>query len=1249
MSGSNNVVLKNAGIHSFTNILSDVPQGSMQEAVNVVIDRNQVVEPRRGYAKYGNTFGIPSVDLTQQLLQYKDTVLRHVLSSLQFDSDLNGDFRTISSNGDVKEAGFGTRLKYLEANGNLYLATSEGIKKISAKNRVDLLSASVTEAGGAKALDVNVMLNFTSPGFLEPNSKVSYRIVFGYKDENENLILGSPSAPTQVYNNTANSCYTTLSFALPLGVTDKYIYQVYRTGLSISDIVGVEPNDPGDEMNLVFEENITAMNIANGFIQNVDDITPESFRKSGTLLYTNPVSGEGIAQANEKPPFAIDIANYKGYTFYANTASVQRLNLSYITINNFVSGMDTLTITDDNGISTIYTYRGTNETFTANFTGVNTRVLFKTNITSAGVYFTIASANIERKYYVWYYSTERDLDPGLTDVNISGYSGIKVTINSTETAIASSTGTTVTLATAPMKPVKVGDVFVFGNQSATVTTVNTPTSFVVNTAFTPNLSANEITIISVDNLSTILQKTVDAIMLTSDDFNATVAPMMSSVVIACANNGYVTANIPSYVMSPFVAKDTITLGNVLVTANGAGSGEDPANNFIFLPRVPVVPTENAPTVSQQLEQIAKSTVRVINQQDPLISAYYQSTYQSVPGQMLFEGDAVTGPVFYVLSSKGANFTPTVSMSLPTTVPVKSTNEIRPNRIMYSKFQQPEAVPLANFIDIGPKDRAVNRIVPLRDSLFILKEDGIYRLSGDVAPFTVAPFDFSVQVLAPDTAVVLNNQIYALSTQGVIVITDTGVSVISRPIEDKILRVLTEDSFYKTVSFGVSYESDRAYHLFLPTLKTDTIATQSFRYNTFTNTWTRADKSATCGVVNFGDNTMYLGAGDLNFIEKERKSLSRTDYADREYAHSVVLDGVMGTEVEIDNVLNLKVGDVFYQKQYVNVAQFNRLLTKLDDDSGLSQNDYLSTLKISAGKNLRNSLASLADKLDMDTGLTFKGYAALIADYNQTATNIEILPSGFTKITFMSNKIKTGRVVTILGSDTFPSLYLNYKVIDSDDFSITINQKLTLINSTSATVTTAELLSEDQQGCYNLITNRLNVDLGASYTNYPVINQTTELEATVIEFSKITRKITIDKPQDFLFGDCITYSAINSTIIYNPQFFGDVSLDKQVREGTAIFENDNFSRFSVGYSTDKFPSFIDTTFTTPGIGDFGQFYFGGINFGGVAAPVPLRTYVPLEKQRCRFINVKLQHSTAREKYSLYGFSLVFRPYNTRTNK
>ena len=51
MSGSQTVVLKASGLHTNNNYYN-APQGSLSEAVNVVCDRTDVIEPRRGLVQY---------------------------------------------------------------------------------------------------------------------------------------------------------------------------------------------------------------------------------------------------------------------------------------------------------------------------------------------------------------------------------------------------------------------------------------------------------------------------------------------------------------------------------------------------------------------------------------------------------------------------------------------------------------------------------------------------------------------------------------------------------------------------------------------------------------------------------------------------------------------------------------------------------------------------------------------------------------------------------------------------------------------------------------------------------------------------------------------------------------------------------------------------------------------------------------------------------------------------------------------
>jgi hypothetical protein len=190
-------------------------------------------------------------------------------------------------------------------------------------------AATIGNAGGLKALDLQLTINATS-GFLLDESIVAYRVIWGINDNNNNLILGTPSQRNVITNQTGSSKTVDLRFTTPQNTTTSYFYQIYRTtittavaGISLSDL------DPGDEDQLVYEANVTATNISNGYVD-VHDITPESFL--GGYLYTNEASGEGIAQANEVPPLASDITLYKGYTFYANTSTKQRKTFSLLSV-----------------------------------------------------------------------------------------------------------------------------------------------------------------------------------------------------------------------------------------------------------------------------------------------------------------------------------------------------------------------------------------------------------------------------------------------------------------------------------------------------------------------------------------------------------------------------------------------------------------------------------------------------------------------------------------------------------------------------------------------------------------------------------------------------------------------------------------------------------------------------------------------------------------------------------------------------
>ncbi len=652
----------------------------------------------------------------------------------------------------------------------------------------------------------------------------------------------------------------------------------------------------------------------------------------------------------------------------------------------------------------------------------------------------------------------------------------------------------------------------------------------------------------VGTVEEIVSATNEAILAATSDFNI-ILPTSLTMTISCSNNGPITGTPTSF-------------AQITITPN-SGLGEDIPNKKIFLPRIPTG-NENGPSASQQITQLAKSIIRVVDANAlDIVYAFYLSTPETLDGEILFQQRSITGATFTISSTVPNNFSPSLSQA--------SAQEITPNRIYFSKYQQPEAVPLVNYIDIGAKDREIKRILALRDSLFIFKEDAIYRLTGEVAPFTVALFNSSAQILAPDTLSILNNTIFALSTQGIITVSDTGVSIISRPIENQILSITNDTTSYKTTSFAIGYETDRSYLLFTITKPTDTVATQVLRFNTLTQAWTRWTISKTCAVLNFYDNRLYLGASDVNLIEQERKTLTTEDYADRQYDLFIDDNAYINGQIRLTpNLQYLDVGDVIRQTQYLTAAQFNRVLNTLDTEIAIPVHNYYNTLSAQIGDNLSLKITNLIDKLNIDLG---------------------------------------GSYYLSIGMPTIPSW----------------------------------------QTAFNFLVLQLNSDQRFYNTQYVASSGTTTYQAVVQSISNVNQTALLVESLPLLYGPVTYYKAIPIEVIWNPQTFSDVSFDKQVREAQIMFENTNFSLSSIAFATDKSPSFVEIPVTMNGNGEWGLFGWSQVNWGGVNSSIPIRTYIPRDKQRCRYMYIKFNHCVAFEKISLFGLSLTFRPYNIRVSR
>lgn len=291
-----------------------------------------------------------------------------------------------------------------------------------------------------------------------------------------------------------------------------------------------------------------------------------------------------------------------------------------------------------------------------------------------------------------------------------------------------------------------------------------------------------------------------------------------------------------------------------------------------------------------IDTTARSLVKVINQfaANTSVYAYYLSGPDSLPGQILLEEQTIGGSEFTVLGSNvtiGGMVFPEAPVGSSTDA-MTSTSDIRPNALYYSKNQQPEAVPLLNYLPVGPTNAAILRIAPLRDSMIIISEVGIFRLTGeDPQSFTIVTLDDTVRVKAAESVQVLSNQVYALSNQGIIRISENGVEVISREIEIDITKLL-QFTNYQDYTFSGSYESERLY--MLSTISADGLTEPdvTYVYNIFTRTWTKWTFGFFSARVWDKEDKMYISRTDASSLSVERKSFTDDDFADEEINFSI---------------------------------------------------------------------------------------------------------------------------------------------------------------------------------------------------------------------------------------------------------------------------------------------------------------------------------------------------------------------------
>lgn len=356
----------------------------------------------------------------------------------------------------------------------------------------------------------------------------------------------------------------------------------------------------------------------------------------------------------------------------------------------------------------------------------------------------------------------------------------------------------------------------------------------------------------------------------------------------------------------FYTNQTVTLAG---TAYNFGSSE-----ILTGAGSPQVLVSTTGVAAADIDLTSRSFIKVINRctANTSVYGYYLTGPDDTPGQMMFEERGLGAAAFTIMASNStltSQFSANLPVSPATTNQCTSTNDVRLNYVFVSKKQQGEHVPTLNYLPVGKASKAILRIISLRDSVIVIKEDGVFRIFGEVfSQMTVTAIDKTVICAAADSVVELANQVIMLSNQGVVLISEAGAQVISREIEPSIVPLLQSTDLADN-SIALGYESERSYYLSTLSVNTDEVPTQTLVYNIFTRTWVVHTYAFNSAVV-VGDKMVFTKPTDA-VVYQERKAFDDTDYADPDSA--VTLVTISGSTITFTSASATPVeGDVILQ-------------------------------------------------------------------------------------------------------------------------------------------------------------------------------------------------------------------------------------------------------------------------------------------------------------------------------------------------
>lgn len=837
-------IKKFLGIFQQQNSFS-TPDGALEEADNVVITKDDRIIKRRGvYSWYSG--GVSNV--LNNVYPYQNQIVAVCEDKLLHFSETGtapNKVGTPTQNSGTVSSPNTLQSRFVESNNNLYFTTSDGPLKLTS------FDSAIRDSGAYPGLDMTAEL-LASSGVINGNVQVAWRVVYGYRDANSNLILGAPSDIVTVTNPKL------------VGVSWK------RTKPGVDYIVTVTSNSH----NLATDMRV--------FISNADGTHPvtEGFY---TITFVDVNTFQFIEGSN------ID----SGHTLDYSAARAARLEFSV---------PSEITLAAQSYFYQVYRTSqsiGDSATPTPNFKLVDERRLTQDEIDAGFVVYSDDTDDIllGAELYTNPNSREGELQanyrpPKCQDVGIFKNHVIYANcttrhlldlsvVDTDNSTIQEGDGITVKLGAVERSYVARKGI---GNQ-----TVDAAATVAAGTATVTYTAHGFLTGYKIQVISSTSSIPIDEYAVTRIDDNTFTFPVLSG------------------------SSGTVTFA-------GISNGTD---DIFFL-------DSTNDSIGIRLRNTAQGIVKAINRDaSSLVYANYVSGISDVPGRLRLTAKDFTDPI-YIKANGGCGeaFSPVLPDSFSSGTQVFSKNERQPNTFYSSKTGEPEAVPVVNNFPVGPRNRAILRTLILRDSIIHLTEGGVFKTVGDnPGNFTTTIIDTTVICAAPNSAVILNNNVVFLSNQGVCLVTENSVEIISRRIEDLIQPILTNENLIQE-TYGVAYESDRSY--LLSTIRPNqNEASIVYVFNILNQTWTSRDTVFYGGVVGPSD-TLYL-VSNTNKIVKERKTNTKVDFSDQNHAVTVVsvAANLQSATISIATAIPEK-GDVIVK---------NNIFTRINASTSLGGNLY----------------------------------------------------------------------------------------------------------------------------------------------------------------------------------------------------------------------------------------------------------------------------------------------------------------------